>query len=48
VRKLGGQALVTVSTGRFNRRTYDEIPAKYDSQTTMKLAEMADVFITTE
>jgi aminopeptidase len=51
VRKQGGQALVTVNTERFNRRTYDEVPAKYDSQTpelTMKLAGMADVYISTE
>ena len=51
VRKLGGQPLVTVNSVRFNRRTYDEVPAKYDGQTprlTLKLAEMADVFISTE
>ena len=51
VRKLGGQPLVTVSTERFNRRTYDEVPAKYDGQTpklAMKLTEMADVYISTE
>lgn len=51
VRKLGGQPLVTVNTERFNRRTYDEVPAEYDSRTprlTLKLAEMADVFISTE
>jgi aminopeptidase len=51
VRKLGGQPLVTVSTERFNRRTYDEVPAKHDSRTpplSMKLAEIADVFISTE
>ncbi|HUQ14913.1 MAG TPA: aminopeptidase [Gemmatimonadales bacterium] len=43
--------MVSVSTGRFNRRSYDEVPAKYDSQTprlNLKLAEMADVFISTE
>jgi leucyl aminopeptidase (aminopeptidase T) len=51
VRKLGGQPLVTVNTQRFNRRTYDEVPAKYDSQTPrlpLKLAELVDVYISTE
>jgi len=51
VRKLGGHPLVTVNTGRFERRTYDEVPAKYDSRTpalAMKVAGMADVFINTE
>jgi len=51
VRKLGGQPLITVNTERFNRRTYDEVPAKYDSQTpelAMKLAGMVDVYISTE
>lgn len=51
VRKLGGQPLVTVNTERFSRRAYDEVPAKYDGQApelTLKLAEVLDVFITTE
>ena len=51
VRKLGGQPLVTVTSVGFDRRTFDEVPARYDSQTprlTMKLAGIADVFITTE
>jgi leucyl aminopeptidase (aminopeptidase T) len=51
VEKLGGQAMVTVSSEQFRRRTYDEVPAKYDSQTptlAMKLTEIEDVFITTE
>jgi aminopeptidase len=51
VQKLGGHPLVTVSTERFNRRSYDEVPAKYDGQTpklSMKLTEMVDVFISTE
>lgn len=51
VRKAGGEPLITVNTGRFNRRTYDEVPAKYDGRTpalTMKLAEIVDVFIGTE
>jgi leucyl aminopeptidase (aminopeptidase T) len=51
VRKVGGQALVTVNTDGFNRRSYDEVPAKYDGQApelTMKLVEMVDVFINTD
>ena len=51
VRKAGAHPLVSVSTLRFSRRTYDEVPAKYDSQTpelNMKLAEIVDVFIGTE
>jgi leucyl aminopeptidase (aminopeptidase T) len=51
VRKVGGQPLVTANTERFNRRSYDEVPAKYDSQPlelAMKLAGIMDVFISTE
>jgi aminopeptidase len=51
VRKLGGHPLVTVNTEQFNRRAYDDVPAKYDSRTpklALKLAEIADVFISTE
>jgi aminopeptidase len=51
VRKLGGQPLVTVTTERFRRRAYDEVPARYDTQTpslAMKLTAMEDVFISTE
>jgi aminopeptidase len=51
VRKAGAHPLVAVSTPRFGRRTYDEVPAKYDGQTpefTMKLAGIVDVVITTE
>jgi aminopeptidase len=51
VRKRGGSPLVTVSTTEFGRRTYDEVPSKYDSQvpeTNLKLAEMVDVVIGTE
>ena len=33
VRKLGGQPLVTVTSVGFDRRTFDEVPARYDSQT---------------
>lgn len=51
VRKRGGSALVTVSTTGLARRTYDEVPAKYDTQvpeTNLKLAEIVDVVIGTE
>lgn len=51
VRKRGGDPLVTVETSRLNRRMYDEVPAKYDSQTpemNLKLAGMVDVIIGTE
>jgi leucyl aminopeptidase (aminopeptidase T) len=51
VRKLGGQPLVTVTTERFRRRAYDEVPARYDTQTpdlAMKLTAMEDVFISTQ
>jgi aminopeptidase len=51
VRKAGAHPLVSVSTSEFGRRTYDEVPAKYDGQTpalNMKLAEFIDVFIGTE
>jgi aminopeptidase len=51
VRKLGGYPLVSVNTTAYNRRTYDEVPAKFDSQPArlpMKLAELVDVFISTE
>jgi leucyl aminopeptidase (aminopeptidase T) len=51
VRKRGGSSLVSVGTERLNRRLYDEVPAKYDSQTPamiMKLAGIVDVIINTE
>jgi aminopeptidase len=51
VRKAGASPLVSVSTPGFDRRTYDEVPAKYDSRTPelrMKLAEIVDVIISTE
>ena len=51
VQKAGADALLTVSTPGFGRRTYDEVPAKYDSRTpelNMKLAGLIDVFIGTE
>jgi aminopeptidase len=51
VRKRGGSPLVTVSTSEFGRRSYDEVPSKYDSQipeSNLKLAEIVDVVIGTE
>jgi aminopeptidase len=51
VSKAGGYPLVSVGTEALSRRMYDEVPAKYDSQEPrlgMKLAEMVDVFISTE
>jgi aminopeptidase len=51
VRKQGASPLVSVTTGGFNRRTYDEVPAQYDSRTPemmMKLAGVVDVIIGTE
>jgi leucyl aminopeptidase (aminopeptidase T) len=51
VLKVGGHPLVTVSTERFRRREYDEIPAKYDGRSpdlALKLAGIEDVFINLE
>jgi leucyl aminopeptidase (aminopeptidase T) len=51
VRKRGASPLITVTTNRFARRAYDEVPAKYDNQvpeTNLKLAEFVDVIIGTE
>jgi aminopeptidase len=51
VRKLGGHPLVSATSLGLDRRSYDEVPAKYDSRTprfALKLAEIADVFISTE
>lgn len=51
VSKRGGTALVSVGTQQLNRRLYDEVPAKFDSQEpemTLKLAGIVDVIITTE
>lgn len=48
VRKLGAFPLITVSTDSLERRMYDEVPAKYDSQTpelATKLANMIDSYI---
>ena len=51
VRKRGASPLVSVGTERMNRRLYDEVPAKYDSQEPemiLKLAGLVDVIINTE
>jgi leucyl aminopeptidase (aminopeptidase T) len=51
VMKVGAYPLIAVNTPRFGRRTYDEVPAKYDSQApelNMKLAGIVDVTISTE
>lgn len=51
VRKVGASPLITVSSNAFSRRTYDEIPAKYDTQVpeaNLKLAQFVDVVIGTE
>jgi leucyl aminopeptidase (aminopeptidase T) len=51
VRKQGASPLVSVGSNRLARRMYDEVPAKYDSQTpamTMQLAGIVDVIINTE
>lgn len=50
-RKRGGDALVTVSTERLQRRMYDEVPSKYDSvpyEANLKLAGLVDVVVGTE
>lgn len=49
VRKLGAFPLISVSTDSLTRRMYDEVPAKYDTQTpalAMKMANMLDAVIT--
>src|SRR5687768_17273162 len=51
VRKAGASPLVSVATEALNRRSYDEVPAKYDTrepEMMMKLAGIADVIINTE
>ncbi len=51
VRKAGASPLVSVATEELNRRSYDEVPAKYDTrepEMMMKLAGIADVIINTE
>ena len=51
VRKQGASSLVSVGSNRLSRRMYDEVPAKFDSQTPammMQLAGIVDVIINTE
>lgn len=51
VRKRGASPLVEAQSERLIRRMYDEVPAKYDSQSpamAMKLAGIVDVIIYTE
>ncbi len=51
VRKVGGHPMISATTGRLERRLYDEVPARYDSQTPgvpLKFAEIANVIISTE
>ena len=51
VRKQGASPLVSVGSNRLSRRMYDEVPAKFDSQTPammMQLAGVVDVIINTE
>jgi leucyl aminopeptidase (aminopeptidase T) len=48
VRKAGAWPLVSASTEQLGRRSFDEVPAKYDSQAPtlgLKLTQMADVTI---
>lgn len=49
VRKIGAFPLVTFNSDRMNRRYFDEVPAKYDTQVPeldLKLATMIDAIIT--
>jgi aminopeptidase len=51
VRKQGASPLVSVGSNRLSRRMFDEVPAKFDSQTPaimMQLAGVVDVIINTE
>jgi aminopeptidase len=51
VQKRGGSPLVTVSSSGIGRRSYDEVPAKYDtvpSKAFLKLASIINVYIGTE
>ncbi len=48
VRKTGAFPLVTFDSDRMDRRYYDEVPAKYDTQVpelSLKLFTMIDAFI---
>jgi leucyl aminopeptidase (aminopeptidase T) len=49
--KLGAYAMITVGSDRLARRSYDDVPAKYDGQPPklgLKLGAMADVYINVE
>lgn len=51
VRKQGASSLVSVGSNRLSRRMFDEVPAKFDSQTPammLQLAGIVDVIINTE
>jgi aminopeptidase len=51
VQKRGGSPLLTISPTRMARRSYDEVPAKYDAvppKSIQKLAGIIDVYIGTE
>ena len=51
IRKQGASPLVSVGSNGLSRRFYDEVPAKFDSQTPamiMQLAGIVDVIINTE
>ena len=51
IQKLGASPLVTVASSRLTRRSYEEVPAKFDAVTPegfQKLAGIVDVFIGTE
>jgi len=51
VRKAGAFPLLTDVSDEFARRTYEEVPARYDSQKPLldfKMTEMATVFITVD
>jgi leucyl aminopeptidase (aminopeptidase T) len=51
VRKLGGHPLVTLSSPRLARRLYDDVPARFDTQTpefAVKMAGIVNATITVE
>jgi aminopeptidase len=51
VQRRGGSPLVTVATERLRRRSYDEVPATFDSippEANLRLAGVVDVIIGTE
>lgn len=51
VLKLGAEPIILVSSEDFGRRSYDEVPAEFDSRTpksSVALAKLTDVFIVLE